>query len=196
MITNDHIIKLMTRAKKYALKREGMLPNGITAEDFGQEYAIECLTRKPRKIKWSFIDFVREYSGRKGSNSYLQRQNLARPASFNIINSAGKDSPSYEDLISDGIYDCAESAGVVLFESGFYQKLNYLNEREQKIIIMNLQGYTTVEIAHHFLVSEGRISQIFSKCIEKLKDSYEGKSGDMEDLSLKDLFLKTGSCYE
>ena len=196
MITDDHIIKLMTRAKKYALKREGMLPNGITAEDFGQEYAIECLIRKPRKIEWSFIDFIREYSGRKGSNSYLQRQNLARPASFNLGNSSGEYGPSYEDFISDGVYDYTESAGVVLFESGFYQKLNYLNNREQKIIIMYLQGYTMVDIAQSFLVSESRVSQIFSKCIEKFKDSYKGKPGKMEDLSLKDLFLRAGSCYE
>lgn len=153
-------------ATKYAKKRENMLETHQEPEDFASYCVEKKLTNSYRRLSWMFVDYLREGSGRKGSNSYSERQELKRATSLNAV--IGDSKTERIELLYVG-------GGGNDFE--IREKLKRLtafipnkNKRLKKIIGMKLEGFTDKEIGEKLSVTESRISQILYSFLNPMKN--------------------------
>lgn len=153
-------------ATKYAKKRENMLETHQEPEDFASYCVEKKLTNSYKRLSWMFIDYLREGSGCKGSDSYGERKALKRATSLNAV--IGDSNTERIELLYVG------SGGD---DFTLREKLKRLtafipnkNKRLKRIIEMKLEGFTNKEIGKKLSVTESRVSQILHSFLNPIKN--------------------------
>jgi hypothetical protein len=144
---------LRIRALKYARQL------GIdieSSEDFAQEYCLGVLTGKPANVIWAFADYSRKRFGRGGHKNYRSNE-----------------LPLIEDAIaSPKEIDIDRKLDIV-------KMLEFIPQIKSRKIRITLQLilYEVPQnlIAEILLLTDSRISQLYSEGIEELKQKFNEK---------------------
>lgn len=139
-LSDDVLIKLRTKMIRHAT-----ISNNPFPDDIANQYVINLLSglHQHATISQAYVDILRTSSGRKSSEHYDTRMSLNSGTS-EVLDFLKED---YTENLHDRL--CVEKL-IKLVSS---QKL-------KKIFKFKLQGYTNLEIAEYFKVTEGRISQL------------------------------------
>jgi predicted DNA-binding protein YlxM (UPF0122 family) len=177
------IISIYKGGVKYASRRKGYLETHQEPEDFGSYCVEQELRGKFKKYSWMFVDYLREGSGRKGTNRYDQAKNLKRATSLNAVLADG--TTERIELLHVGGGSSTLDAREELRHVEDY--IRRTPKRTQTVITMYAQGFLLSEIAIKLNVTESRISQM----IDTFRKKYLGVKEASGFYSLRSLNLET-----
>lgn len=145
------VIIIFKRGVKHALKKNKLLPVYKDHEDFGMYCVEKFLEGAFFNVNCSFIDYLRQDSGRKGSGSYEDRSQ--KHLEFDPIRH-GYSENSYEEKLNNK-----------LRLKYFYNKVSTRNDRDREIIRLWLNQYSLKEIGDEMGITTSRAHQIIERAI-------------------------------
>lgn len=148
-ITDEVLIKLRTKMIRHATTSNNPHPY-----DVANQYVVNLLSglHQHATVSQAYVDILRTSSGRKSSENYDTRVGLNSSTSEVLEHLQEDHTESLHDHL------CVEK----LIELVHSQKL-------KKILKFKIQGYTNLEIAEYFNVTEARVSQIILKEYKRLR---------------------------
>jgi DNA-binding CsgD family transcriptional regulator len=175
---DKELLEIQKRAIRYAKKREGMLETHQEPEDFAAYCVEKKLKNRYSRLKWMFIDYLREGSGSKGSNGYSEKSALKRATSLNAV--IGDSNTERIELLDVG---CGGSDFEARKELEYIKRL-IRNEDKRLIQIFEWLHEEKIhkEIGVLLGVTESRVSQIVKVLFEKIKDKKK-KSEEYKSMS-------------
>lgn len=176
---SKELLTIFKKGTAYAKRKRGMLENHQDAEDFGSYCVERKLKQSYSRLDWMFVDYLREGSGRKGSNGYDQKSALKRATSLNAV--IGDSTTDRIELIDVGCggSDLKNREKI----NDFKRTLRAKNQRHKEMIDMFFKNFKHKEIAEKFGISTSRVSQILSFYIEPKKKLREFSFADLKSLS-------------
>jgi RNA polymerase sigma factor (sigma-70 family) len=147
------IAKLLDRATREGYKYGRLFG---TAEDAGYEYVTRLLEGKHSRstVTQAIIDMARAIGGRKGHDSY----EAAKAVALAI--------PVEPDKFLRLSYDPTDKIDNRIMLT---KLVNNLELRERIVVILWLHGWTYLEIAEEFELSQARIHQIWHSAVRHMK---------------------------